>query len=94
MGAEVRWTPELTDRAAAMYRKGISGTTIGRRMGLTRGQVIGRLHRVGVIGSDTIREDTKLPPPVPTPRSRDWDEYLFEPYAKRKARLARERHCG
>jgi hypothetical protein len=39
------WTPELTRRAWSMYLEGMSGRQIASSLELTRGTVMGKLHR-------------------------------------------------
>jgi hypothetical protein len=39
------WTPELIDRAYAMYEQGIGPTAISKEIGVTKNAVIGKIHR-------------------------------------------------
>lgn len=47
-----RWTTELDEKAAALWRDGHSAADVARRMGLgfTRSAIIGRMHRLKVKG--------------------------------------------
>ena len=42
---EVTWTPERVERLAQLFDEGLPTAEIGRRLGLTKNAVIGRLHR-------------------------------------------------
>lgn len=40
------WTPEIETLLAQLWREGLSASQIGRRIGVTKGQVIGKVHRM------------------------------------------------
>jgi GcrA cell cycle regulator len=44
------WTPERDDELRPLWQAGLSGEEIAKRMGLTKNQVIGRAHRIGLAG--------------------------------------------
>jgi GcrA cell cycle regulator len=50
---EMTWTPERVERLNELFEEGLSTAEIGRRMGLTKNTVIGRLHRNGMTRRDT-----------------------------------------
>ena len=87
------WPPERTEAVVRDWRANMSATVIAKRHGLTRNQVIGKIHRLGVKRHDkgeisTGRKRMGRPPET----YRDlWGDKLFETWAQRKARLARER---
>lgn len=87
------WPPERTEAVVKDWRANMSATVIAKRHGLTRNQVIGKIHRLGAKRDDTGAIDTSRktmgrPPKV---YSDLWGVKLTETWAQRKARLARER---
>ncbi len=42
---EMTWTPERVELLNQLFEEGLPTSEIGRRMGLTKNTVIGRLHR-------------------------------------------------
>ena len=44
------WTPERTELAKELYSGGMSASQVGKAIGATRNAVIGKMHRIGVIG--------------------------------------------
>jgi GcrA cell cycle regulator len=54
------WTPELDERVLALHRQDLSYKEIGERVGMTKGQIAGRLFRL--LGPVLQREDTKQIP--------------------------------
>jgi GcrA cell cycle regulator len=54
------WTAELIETLRVLWNEGHSGTEIGRRMGLNKNQVIGKVHRLGL----PKREPAVRVPPV------------------------------
>ncbi len=42
---QATWTPERVERLTQLFDEGLPTAEIGRRMGLTKNAVIGRLHR-------------------------------------------------
>jgi GcrA cell cycle regulator len=54
------WTPERVDRLTQLFEEGLPTAEIGRRMGLTKNTIIGRLYRSAM----TRRE----PPPKIAPQ--------------------------
>ena len=56
---EITWTPERVACLAELFAEGLPTSEIGRRMGLTKNAVIGRLHRSAM----TRREPAVKEPP-------------------------------
>jgi hypothetical protein len=44
------WTPKLIAQLRELWSDGYSAAQIGHRMGLTKGQVVGKAHRLGLDG--------------------------------------------
>lgn len=44
------WTPEMVAKLRELWSDGYSATEIGRRMGLTKNQVVGKAHGLGLDG--------------------------------------------
>jgi GcrA cell cycle regulator len=42
---DITWTPERVERLAELFNQGLPTAEIGRRLGLTKNAVIGRLNR-------------------------------------------------
>jgi GcrA cell cycle regulator len=42
---EITWTPERVERLTQLFEEGLPTAEIGRRLGLTKNAVIGRLYR-------------------------------------------------
>jgi GcrA cell cycle regulator len=53
------WTPERIDQLTLLWDEGITTAEIGRRIGVTKNAVIGKVHRIGL----TPRVITQKPPP-------------------------------
>ncbi len=62
---EITWTPERVERLNQLFEEGLPTAEIGRRLGLTKNAVIGRLHRSAM----TRRE------PAPKPIRRNVFEF-------------------
>jgi GcrA cell cycle regulator len=56
---EITWTPERVERLNQLFEEGLPTSEIGRRMGLTKNAVIGRLHRNAMTRREPV---PKLPP--------------------------------
>ena len=56
------WTEEQTDRLKALNAQGKSSGKIAKLMGMTRNQVIGKLHRLGIASKNQpkLQNDCKL----------------------------------
>jgi GcrA cell cycle regulator len=55
----VTWTPERVERLTQLFEEGLPTAEIGRRLGLTKNAVIGKLHRIAL----APRCSTPLAPP-------------------------------
>ncbi len=53
------WTPERIDRLTVLWEEGVTTAEIGRRIGVTKNAVIGKVHRLGLVP----RVITQKPPP-------------------------------
>jgi len=42
----ITWTPERVERLTQLFEEGLPTAEIGRRLGLTKNAVIGKLHRI------------------------------------------------
>ena len=50
---EMTWTPERVEILNRLFEEGLPTSEIGRRMGLTKNTIIGRLHRNGMSRRET-----------------------------------------
>ena len=50
---EMTWTPERVEILNRLFEEGLPTSEIGRRMGLTKNTIIGRLHRNGMTRRET-----------------------------------------
>ncbi len=55
------WTPERTSNLIALWNQDLSTSEIGRRLGITKNAVIGKVHRLGL----TQRRPSPKPRPAP-----------------------------
>ncbi len=60
------WTPERTATMARLWSEGVSGTVIGKALGITKNSVIGKVWRMGLPNRATTTRETS----VRQPRSR------------------------
>ena len=82
-------TPEAL---IAMRQQGLSAREIGKKTGLSRAAVIGRIWRhnnPSGVGQKTYKDRDDVPVVVPD----YWHSKTFETWADRKARLKREREA-
>jgi len=42
------WTSDLTEQLRALWAEGLSATEVGRRLGMTKNAVLGKVHRLGL----------------------------------------------
>jgi GcrA cell cycle regulator len=42
------WTPELVEQLSALWEQGVSAAVIGRKMGISKDAVIGKVHRLNL----------------------------------------------
>lgn len=49
------WTPERLEQLTLLWDKGATAATIGRRIGVTKGAVIGKVHRLGLVPRKIVR---------------------------------------
>ena len=56
---EVTWTPERVERLVQLFEEGLPTAEIGRRLGLTKNAVIGRLYRSAMSRREPLH---KIPP--------------------------------
>jgi GcrA cell cycle regulator len=57
--AEPTWTPERIETLTRLWEEGVTTAEIGRRIGVTKNAVIGKVHRIGLVP----RVVTEKPPP-------------------------------
>jgi GcrA cell cycle regulator len=57
--AEPTWTPERIAQLTALWEEGVTTAEIGRRIGVSKNAVIGKVHRIGLVP----RVVKELPPP-------------------------------
>jgi GcrA cell cycle regulator len=55
----ITWTPERVERLTQLFEEGLPTSEIGRRLGLTKNAVIGKLHRIAL----APRGGTPVTPP-------------------------------
>jgi hypothetical protein len=55
----VTWTPDRVERLTQLFEEGLPTAEIGRRLGLTKNAVIGKLHRIAL----APRVTTPVAPP-------------------------------
>ena len=55
----ITWTPERVERLTQLFEEGLPTAEIGRRLGLTKNAVIGKLHRIAL----APRGGTPVAPP-------------------------------
>ena len=55
----ITWTPERVERLTELFEEGLPTAEIGRRLGLTKNAVIGKLHRIAL----SPRGGTPIAPP-------------------------------
>jgi GcrA cell cycle regulator len=60
---DVTWTPERVDLLTQLWDQGLPSAEIGRRLGLTKNAVIGKVHRIAL----SPRVVTVLPEPKRNP---------------------------
>jgi GcrA cell cycle regulator len=60
---DVTWTPERVELLTQLWDQGLPSAEIGRRMGLTKNAVIGKVHRIAL----SPRVVTVLPEPKRNP---------------------------
>jgi len=46
---EPTWTEERIERLTALWEEGVTTAEIGRRIGVTKNAVIGKVHRIGLV---------------------------------------------
>ena len=87
------WPPDRTEAVVKDWRANMSAGVIAKRHGLTRNQVIGKIHRLRAKRDDTGAIDTSRKTMGRPPETYQdlWGNKLFETWEQRKARLARER---
>ncbi len=56
---EPTWTPERIECLTILWKEGVTTAEIGRRIGVTKNAVIGKVHRIGLVP----RVVKELPPP-------------------------------
>ena len=56
---EPTWTEERIEQLTRLWEEGVTTAEIGRRIGVTKNAVIGKVHRIGL----TPRVITQKPPP-------------------------------
>lgn len=68
------WTAEAIDRLLALHAKGMTAFQISRELGVTRNAVIGKLHRLRLKGSVTVKsaapKGTKVTVHKPKPKTK------------------------
>ena len=46
---EPTWTPERIEQLTRLWEEGVTTAEIGRRIGVTKNAVIGKVHRIGLV---------------------------------------------
>ncbi len=60
----IDWTPERTSTLIALWEEGLTTSEMGRRLGVTKNAVVGKVHRIGLPKRNSpIRRQPK-PEPV------------------------------
>ena len=47
--AEPTWTPERIEHLKLLWDEGVTTAEIGRRIGVTKNAVVGKVHRIGLV---------------------------------------------
>lgn len=70
---QIDWTPKRVSTLIALWNEGLSTAAIGRRLGVTKNAVVGKVHRLGLPKRQSpIRGDrtnSNRPGPKPRPRA-------------------------
>jgi GcrA cell cycle regulator len=63
MGTQQNWAPEAAEKAAALWKSGLSASFIADELKVTRNAVIGKLHRMGLSKSRVRKKPVFRPKP-------------------------------
>lgn len=87
------WTETRTAELLNLWSAGWSTNKISYHFGLNRGSVVGKLNRMGLLGTirPRVRKREVRRKAVVKTENGSWDHKVFESYENRKIRLAHER---
>ncbi len=82
------WTDQDIRRCADLWSRGFSASAIGKQLGVSRGAVLGKLHRLGLLGA--ARGSQPKPRPEPARPARAPRFAAKGPRRRRGPRILRE----
>lgn len=62
------WPEDRVETLKRLWRDGLSASVIGRRLGVSRNAVLGKIHRLGLSNRGMVRTARPVVPKVPRPR--------------------------
>lgn len=91
------WTDEQTAEIVRLRKDGRSSGEIARLVGRSRSAIVGKLHRIGLIGeynSNRVRKKKANRKYTPGKNYGNWDVQTFAPYALWKQEQKWKRENG
>ena len=85
------WTEQDIRLCADLWARGFSASAIGKQLGVSRGAVLGKLHRLGLMGAARGSQPKLKPPPV---RAHAGSPAIKGPRRRRGPRILREVATG
>ena len=76
------WTDEMVDQLREMWKQGLTTGEIGRRLGVSKNSIVGKVHRLGLSGRPSPIKKKDSPEPQDAPKAK---EETAAPQAKTKA---------
>lgn len=67
------WTDEMVDQLRAMWVEGLTTGEIGKRLGVSKNSIVGKVHRLGLSGRPSPikkKEDTNTAAPAVEPQAK------------------------
>ena len=61
------WTPERIEQLTRLWEEGVTTAEIGRRIGVTKNAVIGKVHRIGLV--PRVVKEAPVPQPISSIRA-------------------------
>lgn len=85
------WTWELSEEIKSLWMAGHTMEYLAEQTGINRSTIQNKLRNMNLLGIGRPALPRKRPSPIVPGMCDSWDEKVFESWADRKARLARER---
>ena len=84
------WTDEMVETLKKLWDEGVTTGEIGRRLGISKNSIVGKVHRLGLSGRPSPIKKKSDTPAKPAPKAKDKSSQTSAPAPKAKPAPVKE----